>query len=504
MPVVPIDVKGLPKQLFINNKFVDAKSKRTYPVINPSTEEVICEVAEAGAADVDDAVAAARAAFETGEWSKTGPYERSKLLWRLADLIEKKADYFASLESLDNGKPYAESSAADIPLVVQCFRYYGGAADKLTGKTLELGGPLVDSSFTAYTLHEPVGVIGQIVPWNFPLLMVAWKLGPALATGCSVVLKLAEQTPLSGLLLCELLVEAGYPPGAVNILSGWGDVTTDGQLGPGLALVRHKDVDKIAFTGSGAVGKEIAKEAAQTFKRVSLELGGKSPMIVFPDADLDAAVAGALVSQFFNQGQVCTAGSRTFVHEDIYDDYMKKLLVAAKEGRKIGNPLEEGTTQGPQVSQEQFDRVMGYIDLGKKEGATCALGGEREGTKGYFVQPTIFTDVKEDMTIWKEEIFGPVMAVTKFKTIDEVIEKANKTDFGLAAAVWTNDIGTAQITQKRLRAGTVWINCYNVFDANMAFGGFKSSGIGRELGEYALSMYTEVKQICMKSKPVFK
>ena len=503
MPVVDIDVAALPKQLFINGEFVDAKNGLKYPNINPATEEIICEVSEAGEADVSAAVTAAKAAFEGG-WSKVGPYARSKLLWKLADLIEENLDFVATLESLDNGKPFCESSTADIPLVIQCFRYYAGAADKLHGNTVEVGGPLVDDSFSAYTLHEPIGVVGQIIPWNFPLLMAAWKLGPALAVGCTVVLKLAEQTPLTGLYLGSLIKKAGFPPGVVNILSGFGAVATDGSMGAGLAILRNPDVHKVAFTGSSKVGRVIMRECANTFKRLTLELGGKSPNIIFPDADLDAAVAGALVSQFFNQGQVCCAGSRTFVHEDIYDVFLEKLMTAAKERQRLGNPLAPETTQGPQVSLEQFNQVMNYIELGKSEGAKCLFGGAREGSKGYFVQPTAFVDVKNDMRIWNEEIFGPVMSIAKFSTIDEVVERANDTSFGLASAIWTKDLGTAQYVQKKLRAGIVWINCYSVFDANLAFGGYKSSGIGRELAQYALENYTEVKQVCMKSAPSFK
>jgi len=472
MPPVKIDVATLPKQLFINNEWVDAKSGVRFPTVNPATEEVICEVAEAGAADVDAAVAAATAAFDP--WRSAGQYTRSKVLWRLGDLVEKHADILASLETLDNGKPFSESRGADLPLIVQCFHYYAGWADKQHGKTLSTGGPVTDhDSYTAYTLHEPVGVVGQIIPWNFPLLMAAWKLGPALAVGCTVVLKLAEQTPLTGLYLGQLIKEAGFPPGVVNILSGWGDKGTDGSIGAGLALVRHPGVQKIAFTGSLAVGRIIMVEAAATMKRITLELGGKSPNIIFPDADLDAAVAGALVSQFFNQGQVCCAGSRTFVHEAIYDAYIAKLIEGAKQRQRVGDPFHEATTQGPQVSLEQFNQVLKYIEIGKSEGAKCLFGGAREGTKGYFVQPTAFVDVKDHMTIWNEEIFGPVMSIQKFSTVDEVIAKANDTIYGLASAVWTNDIGTAQYVQRRLKAGTIWINCYNVFDASMTFGGYK-------------------------------
>eukprot|EP00667_Euglena_gracilis_P003765 EG_transcript_3780 len=499
-----LDTDALPRKLFINNVWAESKTGLKYATINPATEEVICEVSEAGEADVAAAVAAAKAALE-GSWRAAGPYARSKLLWKLADLIERDVELLAALESLDNGKPFLESSTVDLPLVIQCFRYYAGAADKLHGNTVTLGGPLVDETFTAYTLHEPVGVVGQIIPWNFPLLMAAWKLGPALAVGCTVVLKLAEQTPLTGLYLGKLIKEAGFPPGVVNILSGFGDKATDGSIGAGLALLRHPDVNKVAFTGSSSVGRIVMRECAKDFKRVTLELGGKSPNIIFPDADLDGAVAGALISQFFNQGQVCCAGSRTFVHEDIYEEFIDRLQKATKARQKLGDPLHPETTQGPQVSLEQFNQVMNYIEVGKKEGAKCLFGGERQqGSKGYFIQPTAFVDVQDGMRIWTEEIFGPVMAIAKFRTMDEAISRANYTVYGLAAAVWTKDLGTAQYMQRRLRAGTVWINCYNVFDANMAFGGYKSSGIGRELAQYALENYTEVKQVCVKSAPRFK
>jgi aldehyde dehydrogenase (NAD+) len=496
-------LKKVPTKLFINNEFVDAVSGLTYPTINPATEEEICKVAEAGAEDVDLAVKAARDAFYEGEWGKTKAYERSKLLWALGDEVQKNADFFATLESLDNGKPRKDAAGADVPLVVQCFHYYAGWADKLTGKTFELGGPFTDQYTNAYTLHEPVGVVGQIIPWNFPLLMAAWKLAPALAVGCSVVLKVAEQTPLTALYLASLIKAVGFPKGAVNIITGFGHQTTDGKLGPGAALVAHPEVSKIAFTGSTAVGRIIMKEAATSFKRITLELGGKSPNIIFPDADLDAAIKGSHEALFFNQGQCCCAGSRLFVHEDIYDEFVRKSVELAKE-RIVGDPLDDGVSQGPQVSDEQFKTVMAYIESGKSEGATCLVGGNRSGSKGYFIEPTVFVDVKPEMKIYEEEIFGPVMCIIKFSTIDEVIAAANKTIYGLAAAVWTRDPGTAQRIIREVRAGTIWVNCYDVFDASAAFGGFKSSGMGRELGEYALKNYTEVKQVTMRLVPTNK
>jgi aldehyde dehydrogenase (NAD+) len=499
-----IDVSTLPTQLFINGKFVDAISGRTYETTNPVTEEAIIRVAEAGEEDVDAAVRAAHHAFHKGEWGKTTAYKRSRLMMKLADLMERDQALLAALETLDNGKPFTHSYHVDLALSIHCFRYFAGFADKIEGKTFEFGGPVSQQKgdIVAYTRHEPVGVVGQIIPWNFPLLMAAWKLGPALAVGCAVVLKLAEQTPLTGLYLAKLAQEAGYPAGALNVLSGWGDKTTDGKVGPGVALVAHKLVDKIAFTGSTAVGRHIMKAAADTFKRVTLELGGKSPNIIFPDADLDAAVQGAHNGLFFNQGQCCCAGSRVLVHEDIYDEFVKRSVELAK-ARKVGDPYAPDTAQGPQVSKEQFDIVMGYIESGKKDGAKCVAGGERAGDKGYFVQPTVFADVGADMKIWQEEIFGPVMCIKKFKSIDEVVDMANDTIYGLAAAVWTKDIGTAQEIIQRVRAGTIWVNCYNVFDNGAPFGGFKASGLGREGGEYSLRNYTEVKQVTMQYKPKF-
>jgi len=503
LPDAPkINVADLPKNLFVNNEFVPAKSGKTFPTVNPVTEETICEVAEAGAEDVDAAVQAAKTAFY-GEWGRTTSYQRGILMNRLAEIINRERATLAALESLDNGKPFGDAYNADLALVLHCFRYYAGWADKIYGKTLELGGPFVNKETVhAYTRHEPVGVVGQIIPWNFPLLMMAWKLGPALATGCTVVMKVAEQTPLSALYFCKLIKEAGYPNGVVNVLTGFGGLTTDGKLGPGAALVQHPDVDKIAFTGSTAVGHLIMREASNSFKRVTLELGGKSPNIVFPDADLDEAVAGAHTALFLNQGQCCCAGSRLFVHEDIYDKFVEKTVELAKK-RVLGDPFKKETTQGPQVSQEQLDIVLGYINSGKAEGATLLTGGNRHGTKGYFVEPTIFADVKPTMKIWNEEIFGPVMCITKFKTAEEVLKAANNTNYGLAAAVWTRDIGTAQHMIKNLRAGTVWVNCYDLFDSGAAFGGFKNSGIGRELGQYALDNYTEVKQVTMNCVPKF-
>lgn len=476
--------------LFINNEFVNSKSGKTFPTINPVTEEVIAQVQEADKADVDVAVAAAKAAFYDGPWSKMTGYQRGLLMNKLADLIEKNQDELARLEVLDNGKPYSEAFHVDLELVKQCYRYYAGFADKVHGMVGEVGGPNSGGSkgnFLMYNRHEPVGVVGQIIPWNFPLLMQAWKLGPALSMGCTVVMKQAEQTPLSALRVAELIKEAGFPAGVVNMLPGYGE--TAGQ-----ALVAHKDVDKIAFTGSTEVGKLIMREAASTLKRVTLELGGKSPFIVLEDADIDAALAGAHIGLFLNQGQCCCAGSRIFVHESIYDKFVKRSAELAAQ-RRVGNPFDKETRQGPQVSQEQFDKVMGYVEAGKRENANLMAGGNRVGEKGYFIEPTVFADVQDDMTIAREEIFGPVMSILKFKSLDEVIARANRTDYGLAAAVWTKDAARAHYITSKLRAGTVWINSYDVFDAAVAFGGFKQSGIGRELGPYALNNYTEIKSV---------
>eukprot|EP00455_Lapot_gusevi_P050171 TRINITY_DN722_c0_g2_i3.p1 TRINITY_DN722_c0_g2~~TRINITY_DN722_c0_g2_i3.p1 ORF type:complete len:397 (+),score=161.91 TRINITY_DN722_c0_g2_i3:262-1452(+) len=395
------------------------------------------------------------------------------------------------LEVLDNGKSLAEASAADLPLTIQCYRYYAGWADKIHGKVIHAGGPFFTKhSHFAYSEPEPVGVVGQIIPWNFPLLMQAWKLGPALAAGCSVVMKPAEQTPLSALRIGELLVEAGFPPGAVNILPG------DGETGKLVAT--HPGIDKVAFTGSTEVGKEIMRNAASTLKRVTLELGGKSPMVVLPDADVEQAAELAHFGLFLNQGQCCCASSRVFVHEDIYDKFVQKSAEVAKR-RVVGNGWESKTQQGPQVSAEQQQRVLGYINKGKQEGARLLSGGVQHGSKGFFVAPTVFADVQDNMTIAQEEIFGPVMSILKFKSTEEVLTRANLTVYGLAAAVVTRDFAAAQKLVRGIRAGTVWVNCYDTFDASLPFGGFKQSGIGRELGEAALANYLENKTVVFRT-----
>jgi aldehyde dehydrogenase (NAD+) len=469
--------------ILIDGKFRPSVSGRTFETINPANGEVICHVAEGEKPDVDLAVKSARKAFETGPWRKMNARERGKVLYRLADLMEKHIQELAALETLDNGKPIADSLAADLPLAIDCYRYFAGWADKIEGKTIPVNGP-----YFCYTRHEPVGVCGQIIPWNFPLLMQAWKLGPALAAGNTIVLKPAEQTPLSALRVGELLLEAGLPPGVVNIVPGFGETA-------GAAIAEHMDIDKVAFTGSTDTGKLVMAAAARSnLKRVTLELGGKSPNVVFADADMDAAVEGAFFGLFFNQGQCCVAGSRLFVESHIHDEFVERMVKRVRK-QKVGDPFDPGTTQGPQVSQEQFDKVMGYIESGKKEGATCAVGGNRAGKLGYFIEPTVFTGVKDEMKIAREEIFGPVMSILPFSSTDEVIERGNRTFYGLAAAVWTKDVQKAHRLAHELRAGTVWVNCYDVFDAAAPFGGFKMSGIGREMGEYALRAYTEVKSV---------
>jgi aldehyde dehydrogenase (NAD+) len=472
-------------ELLINNRWLPSESGKTFATVNPATGEEICQVAEADAADVEKAVKAARAAFE-GPWRKLRASERGRMLHRLADLIEKNAEQLARLESIDNGKPFSIAMAVDVAKTVACYRYFAGWADKVQGKTIP-----IDGDFFCYTRHEPIGVIGQIIPWNYPMLMQAWKLAPALATGNTVVMKPAEQTPLSALRIGELIVEAGYPEGVVNLLPGFGPTA-------GAAIARHMDVDKVAFTGSTEVGRLIMEAAAKSnLKRISLELGGKSPNIIFEDTDLDEAVEGAHFGLFVNQGQSCCAGSRVFVEEKIYDQFVEKSVARARR-RRVGDPLDPTTDQGPQVDATQFDRVMGYIESGRSEGATLACGGERVGDRGYFIQPTVFADVQDHMKIAREEIFGPVMSVIPFKDVEEVITRANRTHYGLAAGVWTRDIKKAHAVANGVRAGTIWVNCYHVLDTRAPFGGFKQSGIGRELGEYGLQEYTEVKTVTVK------
>jgi phenylacetaldehyde dehydrogenase len=475
-------------KILINGKWVEAASGNTFPTYNPATGEVLANVAAGDREDIDRAVKAARAAFSSGPWSKISPSERGRLIWKLSDLLEKYAEEFAQLESLDNGKPLKIARVADLPLAIDHFRYYAGWATKIEGNTIPMG-LAQQGRFHAYTVREPVGVVGQIIPWNFPLLMAAWKLGPALATGCTVILKPAEQTPLTALRLGELIQEAGFPDGVVNIVPGYGETA-------GAALAAHLDVDKVAFTGSTEVGKLIVQASAATnLKKVSLELGGKSPNIVFDDADVDSAIAGAASAIFFNQGQCCCAGSRLYIEKKGFDKVVEGVAKEAEKLR-VGPGFDPDSDLGPLVSEEQLNRVCGYMESGKKEGARAVTGGSREGTKGYFVKPTVLVDTREDMKVVQEEIFGPVVTATPFSDINEIAKTANDTIYGLAAGIWTRDIKKAHALASKLRAGTVWINCYNVFDAALPFGGYKQSGWGREMGHEVLKNYTEVKSVC--------
>ncbi len=470
------------KLLFINGEFVPSASGETFESINPADESVLTLVAKGGKEDIDRAARAARDAFDHGPWRKMKPAERSRLIYKLADLMEEHQDALAQLETLDNGKPIRETSAGDIPLAIEHFRYFAGWATKITGQTIPVNGP-----FFNYTLHEPVGVVGQIIPWNFPLLMAAWKLGAALATGCTVILKPASYTPLSVLYLATLISEAGFPPGVVNIVPGPG-----GEAGD--ALVEHPLVNKIAFTGSTIVGKGLMAKASGTIKRITLELGGKSPNIVMPDADIKRAVAGVLSGIMFNQGQVCSAGSRAFIHQSIYDEFTARLAEKAKNMRQ-GNGMLPDTEIGPLVSAVQQRDVLSYIEKGRNEGAKLLAGGTKSFDKGYFVAPTVFTSVQNQMCVAQEEIFGPVVVAIPFADTDSLVAEANDSIYGLAAGLWTNDLKTAHDIAARLQAGSVWVNCYNAFDAASPFGGYKQSGIGREMGSYALANYTEVKSV---------
>src|SRR5438128_3097018 len=471
-------------RLLIDGQWTDGAKK--FDTINPATGEVLTQVVEASPEAIDRAVLAARRAFEdrSGAWRKMSASERGRLIWRLGDLVEKNIDQLAELETLDNGKPIFESRYVDMPMVIDVLRYYAGWATKIHGETVNT----FETAFT-YTVREPVGVVGLIVPWNFPLLLASWKVGPALACGNTIVWKPASLTPLTTLRFGELAVEAGVPAGVLNIVTGSAEV--------GRAIVRHPGIDKIAFTGSTAVGKEIMRSAADTMKRVTLELGGKSPNIVFADSDIDNAVKGAITGIFYGKGEVCNAGSRLFVESKVQNEFLEKLVARAKK-MQPADPLDPKTRMGAIVSQEQMQTILGYIEAGKKEGAKLIAGGNRvavDGGKGFFLEPTIFRDVRNDMKIAREEIFGPVLAILSFNDLDEVIDLANRNQYGLAAAVWTRDIKKAHSVSRRLRAGTVWINTYGLMDAALPFGGYKSSGFGRELGMHALDHYTEVKTV---------
>jgi phenylacetaldehyde dehydrogenase len=479
---------GSPRQLFINGQWCDAASGKTFETPNPATGETLARVAEGGAEDIDRAVRAARRAFEDGPWGRMTPSERGRIIWRIGDLILQHADELAQLEALDNGKPFAVAQAADVPLAADMFHYMAGWATKIEGNTINISVPYMPgASFHSYTLREPLGVIGQIIPWNFPLLMAAWKLGPALAAGNCVVLKPAEQTPLTALRLAGLIAEAGLPDGVVNVVHGFGETA-------GAALAAHNDVDKVAFTGSTEVGKLIvAASGASNLKKLTLELGGKSPNIVFDDAG-PAAIEGAANAIFFNHGQCCVAGSRLYVQRGRFEEVVDGVAQIAKS-IKMGPGMEPGTQMGPLVSEEQFRRVTGFLESGRAEGATALAGGGRFGDRGYFVEPTVLTNTRPEMQVVREEIFGPVLVAAPFADLDEIAAVANDSEYGLGAGIWTRDISKAHALAKKLRAGTVWINCYNVFDAALPFGGYKQSGWGREMGHEALHAYTEVKAV---------
>src|ERR1700742_2070785 len=476
-----------PHNLLIDGEWVEAASGQTFATINPATEETLAEIAHGQAEDIERAVRAARRAFDDDSpWRRMNASDRGRMIWRISELIEEHADELALLESLDNGKPFTVARAADIPLAADLFRYMAGWPTKIEGSTVPISSIAAPGEYLAYTLREPVGVVGQIIPWNFPLLMAAWKLGPVLACGCTVVLKPAEQTPLSALRLGELLQAAGLPEGVVNIVTGFGDA--------GAALAAHDDVDKVAFTGSTEGGKVIVKAAAGNLKKVSLELGGKSPNVVFADADMEGAIAGAANAIFFNHGQCCNAGSRLYVQKGAFDDVVAGVAEAAKS-IKVAPGTDPESQMGPLISDEQFQKVLGYLDSGQSAGAEAVVGGGKASDRGYFVQPTILTNTGNDMNVVREEIFGPVVCAIPFDDPSEIVPVANDTNYGLAAGVFTRDISKAHKTAKRLRAGTVWINTYHVFDAAMPFGGYKESGWGREMGSQVLNNYLETKSV---------
>jgi len=478
-------------RLLINGKWVKAESGRTFPTYNPANGEVLSNVAEGDKADVDAAVKAAREAFDHGPWRKFTASERGRMIWKLADLLEQHTEELATLESLDNGKPLTIARAADIPLAVDMLRYMAGWTTKIEGNTIPISVPYTPGArYHAFTLREPVGVVAQVIPWNFPLLMACWKIGPALAAGCTIILKPAEQTPLTAIRLGELIQEAGFPAGVVNIVTGFGETA-------GAALAAHPEVDKIAFTGSTEVGKLIVHAATGNLKKVTLELGGKSPNVVMKDADLDIAIPGAASAIFFNHGQCCCAGSRLYVHKSIFDRVVEGISTEAKN-ICVGPGWESASQLGPLVSEEQLNRVKGYIDAGLIEGACALTGGKQIGEKGYFVEPTVLVKTTKNMKVVREEIFGPVVAAMPYDTLDEVAEEANDSSYGLAAGIWTNNLAKAHSLAAALRAGTVWVNCYNIFDAALPFGGYKESGWGREMGHNAVDAYTETKSVCMK------
>jgi acyl-CoA reductase-like NAD-dependent aldehyde dehydrogenase len=483
-PIRPLKIEFT--QIFINNEYVNSVSGKTFPTINPSTEEKIADIQEGDKADVDKAVAAARAAFKRNSpWRQLDASARGTLLNKLADLIDRDKTKLATLETLDNGKPFVNAYNGDLNMAAGVLRYNAGLADKIVGQTIPANG----TNF-CFTRHEPVGVVGAITPWNFPLFLAVGKISPALAAGCTIVLKPAEQTPLTAIYLGSLIKEAGFPPGVVNIVPGYGPTA-------GATLVNHPDVNKVSFTGSTEVGQYILQGAGKTnLKRVTLELGGKSPNIIFPDADLDQAVEVAHQAVMANMGQICTAGSRTYVHESIYEEFVKRSVEKAKKRtEKVGDPFDPKNENGPLVDDVQLKRVLELIESGKSQGAKLLCGGKRLGDKGYFVEPTVFTDVTTDMRICKEEIFGPVQSIYKFKDVDEVLDLANDTTYGLAAAVFTKNVETALIVSAGLEAGTVWVNTFGVVSPQAPFGGYKMSGQGREFGLYGVEPYLEVKTV---------
>ena len=480
------------KQLYIDGKWVDSKSGKTFEVEDPATGKQIATCAAGDSTDIDLAVKAARKAFDSGKWTSIPTNERGKIIWKIGDLIDQHTEELAQLESLDNGKPVTIAGAADVPLSSDIMRYMAGWATKIEGETIPISVPYTPGAqYHSYTLREPVGVVGQIIPWNFPLLMMAWKLAPALAAGCTIVLKPAEQTPLSALRLTEIINDSGLlPEGVLNVVTGLGEAA-------GAPLAAHPGVDKVAFTGSTEVGKLITQASAGNLKKVSLELGGKSPTIIFPDADVDAAIAGAASAIFFNHGQCCCAGSRLFAHEKIFEKVTEGISKIA-EGIKVGPGMDTSTEMGPLVSDEQYQKVSGYIESGKQEGGEIVAGGKYDNASGgHFVHPTVFSKTNADMTLVKEEIFGPVVCAQPFsdENLEKIASEANNTNFGLAASIWTKNISVAHKLAAKIRSGTVWINCHNIFDASLPFGGYKESGWGREMGHEVLKNYTELKAI---------